>query len=151
MPRRILDGAVALAERQYGRSKSPDDALAVIEARRAVMARSLAKAGPPGAVKETESFIGSARRLSQELPSETSLLGTAADGLQTQAVGLTEKELLPAAIAAVDVAIELRKSHGLERAPWSSMPHLRDVATVALSRKKKNLGRRPVTCAQQSA
>ena len=106
---RILAGALAVAEKQYSRTKSPDDALAVLEARRATLARILASSQTAGGAHALNEFVERARSLSSELPSEQILPNAAAGALQTLAVLLAQRNSLRDAVVATDAAIELRQ------------------------------------------
>jgi hypothetical protein len=103
---RILSGALALAEKQYNSSRSPDDALAVIESRRAMLMRQLARAETSN---DLQSFAERALQLSGELRSEYILPNVAATALQEVAVSLIERNSLQDALKATDTAIALRK------------------------------------------
>jgi hypothetical protein len=101
----ILRDAISLAERQYERLKGADDAAALLEARRAVMVRSVAASS---VAEDLKAFIEVTRRLTRELRSDRSLPRSAADALQIHAVSLTEKKLLQPAMTAVNAAVEFR-------------------------------------------
>jgi hypothetical protein len=104
----ILRRAVSLAETQYANSKDPDDALAIIEARRALMARALEKSDQPQAIAECEKFIEVSLQMAMAHLSDAAIPDQAAGALQVETVLLAEKDLMPQAIRAVDASLKLR-------------------------------------------
>ncbi len=142
----LLNAAISFAEDQYARSRRADDALAIIEAKAAVMDRASRKLDPAVAAKETESFIDAGKRLSNEQRADSGIPNRCAEALQTQAVGLGERRLFSSAITAASASIELR-TIAIERgAPLES--RLERVVAFALTSRLLGLNGQAVESAR---
>lgn len=103
----LINSAIRLAQDQFAKTASPDDALAVLVASRAALERTI-NGGPPGSERTALlEFVTRSRDFSKALVSERDVPEFAAQTLQTAAVALAQKQKTDEALTAVDAAIEL--------------------------------------------
>jgi tetratricopeptide (TPR) repeat protein len=101
-----IDSAIKLAQRQFAKTTSPDDALAELVARKSALLRAIA-GSPVGNERKTLSeFVTRSRDLTKALSAEKDLPEFAARTLQTAAVSLAQKQMTREAVDATDAAIE---------------------------------------------
>lgn len=104
----LIQSAISLAESQFATEGLTDDALAVLEARKAVLDRAVATNLSSADSNPLSEFVARSIDLSTALHSESSVPEFAATALQVAAVSFTQKKRMDEALTAVDAAIELR-------------------------------------------
>lgn len=103
----LLAKAVAIADSGYERTGAVDDALAVVEARRASLRRMM-RTDLPGSRWPTAEFATRALELSNKFKEDRQIPETAAETLQEESVGFLGAGMSDAALTSVDAAIALR-------------------------------------------
>jgi hypothetical protein len=103
----LIETAIRLAEDQFAKRQSADDALAVLTARRAALERAIASGSSGSQGPSLAEFITRSRQAVKALTSERDVPEYAAQTLQTAAVSLAEKKMTDEAVTAIDAAIEL--------------------------------------------
>lgn len=104
----LIQSAISLAESQFAAEGLTDDALAVLEARRAALDRTVANNLFTDDSNALAEFVARSIDLSVALRSERSVPEYAATALQVAVVSLTQNKRMDEALTAVDAAIELR-------------------------------------------
>lgn len=106
MASETIDSAIKLAQRQFAKTASPDDALAELVARKSALMPAIA-GNPAGNERKTLSeFVTNSRGLTKALPAEKDIPEFAAQTLQTAAVALAQKQMTKEAADATEAAIE---------------------------------------------
>lgn len=101
----MLDAATKIAEDSLARTGAADDALAVVDARRATLERAL-RTNLPNAERAVADFAARALEVAKKMKEERGIPTTAAEVLQTSAVAFLRAKKLDAARDAIDASIE---------------------------------------------
>jgi hypothetical protein len=126
----LIEAAIALAESEFAKQGSADDALAVLQVRRAKLDRAIAKEPPASEHNALAEFISSSRNYTKTLALEPGVPEFAAQALQVATVSLAGKRKLNDALIAADAAIDLRQEALKRGADLSA--RLDHAATISL-------------------
>lgn len=100
-----LDAATKIAEDSFARTGAADDAIAVVDARRATLERAL-RNNLPNAERAAADFGARALEVAKKMKEERGIPATAAEALQTSAVAFLRAKKLDAALDAINASID---------------------------------------------
>jgi hypothetical protein len=125
----LLAAATKIADEDYARTGAADDALAVVEARRAMLERSI-RTDLPGAGPAAVEFAARSLEISKNVKDDSEIPTTAANELQKAAVDFLRVKMLGPSLAAINASIALGEI-GLGREDRLSA-RLDHIAAIAL-------------------